>query len=78
VGDFTPNGPNKPLAESLRAYAETYAKEHCIFREKDYRLDPGHISLHQLADHLPTTTTYQQSVRASMRGVAEWMDCERC
>jgi hypothetical protein len=29
--------PNKPLAESLKALAETYAKEHSIFREKDYR-----------------------------------------
>jgi hypothetical protein len=74
VGDFTPSDPNKPLAESLRALAETYAKEHSIFREKDVHLDPGYIALHQLAEHLPTTATYQQSVSASMGGVAEWMD----
>jgi hypothetical protein len=59
VGDFTPSDPNKPLAESLRALAEAYAKKHSIFREKDYRLDPGYISLHQLADHLPATATYK-------------------
>ncbi len=73
LGDFTPSEPNKPLAESLRALAETYAKEHSIFREKDVRLDPGYISLHQLADHLPATVTYQQAVQASARGTAQWM-----
>lgn len=65
IGDFTPSDPNKPLADSLRALAETYAKEHSIFREKDYRLDPGFISLHKLADNLPITTTYQQSLQVS-------------
>ncbi|MBF4989790.1 hypothetical protein INP79_01600 [Methylophilus sp. QUAN] len=73
LGDFTPSDPNKPLAESLRALAESYAKEHSIFREKDVRLDPGYISLNQLADHLPATATYQQAVQASARGAAEWM-----
>lgn len=69
LGDFTPSDPNKPLAESLRALAESYAKEHSIFREKDVRLDPGYISLNQLADHLPAAATYQQAVLAS----AQWM-----
>lgn len=73
IGDFTPSDPTKPLAESLRALAETYAQEHSIFREKDYRLDPGYISLHQLADHLPATVTYQQAVQAAARGAAKWM-----
>ncbi len=73
LGDFTPSEPSKSLAESLRALAETYTKEHSIFREKDYRLDPGYISLHQLADHLPATVTYQQAVQASTRGAAQWM-----
>lgn len=73
LGDFTPSDPTKPLAESLRALAETYAQEHSIFREKDVRLDPGYISLHQLADHLPATTTYQQAVQAAARGAALWM-----
>lgn len=73
IGDFTPSDPTKPLAELLRALAETYAQEHSIFREKDYRLDPGYISLHQLADHLPATTTYQQAVQAAARGAALWM-----
>jgi len=73
LGDFTPSDPNKLLAESLRALAETYAKEHSIFREKDVRLDPGYLSLNQLADHLPATATYQQAVRASARSVAQWM-----
>jgi hypothetical protein len=73
LGDFTPSEPSKPLAESLRALAESYAKEHSIFREKDVRLDPGYISLNQLADHLPATATYQQAVQASARGAAEWM-----
>lgn len=76
LGDFTPSEPTKPLAESLRALAETYTKEHSIFREKDYRLDPGYISLNQLADNLPATATYQQAVQASARGAAEWMGLE--
>jgi hypothetical protein len=73
IGDFTPSDPNKPIAESLRALAETYAKEHSIYREKDYRLDPGYLSLHQLAEHLPATATYQQVVRASTLGAAQWI-----
>lgn len=73
LGDFTPSDPNKPLAESLRALAETYAQEHSIFRDKDIRLDPGYLSLHKLADHLPATATYQQAVIASARGAAQWM-----
>lgn len=73
LGDFIPSDPAKPLAESLRALAETYALEHSIFREKDIRLDPGYLSLHQLADHLPATATYQQAVQASARGAAQWM-----
>lgn len=76
LGDFTPSEPNKPLAELLRALAETYTKEHSIFREKDYRLDPGYRSLHQFADHLPSTATYQQAVQASARGAAQWMGLE--
>jgi hypothetical protein len=68
-----PSDSDKPLAESLRALAETYALEHSIFREKDIRLDPGYLSLHQLADHLPATATYQQAVEASARGAAKWM-----
>lgn len=73
LGDFTPSDPTKPLAELLRALAETYAKEHSIFREKDVRLDPGYLSLYKLANHLPTTATYQQAVQASAHGVAHWM-----
>jgi len=73
LGDFTPSEPSKPLAESLRALAESYAKEHSIFREKDVRLDPGYISLNQLANHFPATATYQQAVQASARGAAQWM-----
>lgn len=46
VCNFTPSDPNKSLAESLRELAETYTKEHSIFREKDYRMDPGYISLY--------------------------------
>lgn len=74
LGDFTPSNPHKPLAESLRALAEAYAREHSIFREKDIRLDPGFISLHQLAEHVPTHATYQQAVQASARGAAQWME----
>lgn len=73
LGDFTPSDPGKPLADSLRALAETYAKEHSIFREKDVRLDPGYLSLHQLAVNLPASATYQQAVQASTRGAAQWM-----
>jgi len=73
LGDFTPSDPNRPLAVSLRSLAETYAKEHSIFREKDYRLDPGYLSLNQLADHVPATATYQQAVQASARSAAQWM-----
>lgn len=73
LSDFSPSEPHKPLAESLRALADTYTREHSIFREKDVRLDPGYISLHQLADHLPATATYQQAVQASARGAAQWM-----
>lgn len=73
LGDFIPSAPNKPLAESLRALADTYAQEHSIFREKDIRLDPGYRSLHQLADHLPATATYQQAVEASAVGAAQWL-----
>ena len=74
LGDFTPSDPHKPLAESLRALAEAYAREHSIFREKDIRLDPGYISLHQLADHVPAHATYRQAVQASARGAAQWME----
>lgn len=73
LGDFTPSDPARPLAESLRALAHTYAREHSIFREKDVCLDPGYIALNQLADHLPATATYQQAVRASAQGAAQWM-----
>jgi hypothetical protein len=73
LGDFTPSEPDRPLAVSLRALAETYAKEHSIFREKNYQLDPGYLSLNQLADHLPATATYQQAVRASARSAAQRM-----
>lgn len=73
LGDFTPSEPGKPLADSLRALADTYAQEHSIYREKDIRLDPGYLSLHQLADHLPAIATYQQAVQASARGAAQWM-----
>jgi hypothetical protein len=57
----------------LRALAESYAREHSIYRELDYRMDPGYISLHQLADHLPADATYQQAVQASARGAAKFM-----
>lgn len=73
LGDFTPSEPSKPLADSLRSLADTYAQEHSIYLEKDIRLDPGYLSLHQLADHLPATATYQQAVQASARGAAQWM-----
>lgn len=73
LGDFMPSDVNKPLATSLRALAETYAQEHSIFREKDIRLDPGYLALHQLADHLPATATYQQAMQASALGAAQWM-----
>ncbi len=73
LGDFTPSDPQHPLADALRALAETYAQEHSIFREKDVRLDPGYRSLHQLAAHLPASATYQQAVAASSRGAAQWM-----
>ena len=73
LGDFTPSDPDKPLAESLRALAETYAKEHSIFREKDYRLDSGYISLHQIADTLPESATYKQVALASKLGSAQKM-----
>lgn len=49
----TPSSSNKPLAESLRARAEPHAREHSIFREKDYLLEPNYILLHQRANHLP-------------------------
>lgn len=73
LGDFTSSDPSKPLAESLRALAEAYTKEHSIFREKDHRLDPGYQALQRLADHLPVSATYQQAVQASARGAAQWM-----
>jgi hypothetical protein len=73
LDEFIPSDPGKPLAESLTALADTYTKEHSIFREKDYRLDPGYLSLHQLAGHLPATATYQQVVRASTLGAAQWI-----
>ncbi|SDK69052.1 hypothetical protein SAMN05192566_2068 [Methylophilus rhizosphaerae] len=59
------------LPNYLRALAETYAKEHHLFREKDARLDPGYLSLHQLADHLPASATYQQAVQASAHDAAQ-------
>ncbi len=73
VQDFTPSHPDKPLAGLLRHFAESYAKEHSIYRAQDYRLDPGYISLYQLADNLPVDATYQQAVQASARGAAELM-----
>lgn len=73
VGDFIPSEPNKPLAESLRALAKSYAKEHSIFREKDYRLDPGYISLHEVAAYLPANATYQRVVLYSKPGATQIM-----
>jgi hypothetical protein len=73
VGDFTPSDPNKPLAESLRELAETYAKEHSIFREKDVRLDPGYIALYQLADHIPDNATCQQAIVASSQNATKYI-----
>lgn len=73
IRDFTPSNPNKPLAESLRELAETYTLEHSIYRENDYRLDPAYLSLHKLADNLPPLATYQQAVKASALGAAEFM-----
>lgn len=77
LGDFIPSNVNKPLAESLRALAESYAQEHSIFREKDIRLDPGYLALHELANHLPATATYQQATLASAQGAARWMELDR-
>jgi hypothetical protein len=73
IQDFIPSHPDKPLPDLLRALAESYAREHSIYRELDYRMDPGYISLHQLADHLPADATYQQAVQASARGAAKFM-----
>jgi hypothetical protein len=73
IQDFTPSDPNKPLAESLRALAESYIKEHSIFREKDYRLDPAYTSLNKLANNLPKFATYQQVAQASALGAAQYM-----
>lgn len=73
IRDFVPSDPNKPLAESLRALAEAYPKEHSIFREKDYRLDPAYASLNKLANNLPTFATYQQATQASALGAAKYM-----
>jgi hypothetical protein len=73
VGDFKPSDPNKPIAESLRALAETYAKEHSIFREKDWRLDPGYISLYKLAEQISATVTYQQLLEASKGVAKQWI-----
>jgi hypothetical protein len=69
------DGPTSLLTKPVKYYevAETYAKEHSIFREKNYQLDPGYLSLNQLADHLPATATYQQAVRASARSAAQRM-----
>lgn len=73
LGAFTPSVPTRPLAESLRALADSYAKEHSIFRAWDIRLDPGYQSLHRMADLLPADATYQQAVRASARGGRPWL-----
>jgi hypothetical protein len=73
IRDFVPSDPNKPLAESLKALAETYVKEHSIFREKDYRLDPAYTSLNKLADNLPKFATYQQVAQASAQGAAKYL-----
>ena len=73
VRDFVPSDPNKPLAESLRALAEAYPKEHSIFREKDYRLDPAYASLNKLANNLPKFATYQHATQASALSAANYM-----
>jgi hypothetical protein len=73
IQDFTPSDPDKPLAESLRALAEAYVKEHSIFRAKDYRLDPAYVSLNNIADKLPESATYEQVVQASALGAAQHM-----
>jgi hypothetical protein len=73
IRDFVPSEPNKPLAESLRALAEAYPKEHSIFRGKDYRLDPAYASLNELANNLPKFATYQQATQASAQGAAKYM-----
>ena len=73
IQDFIPSHPGKPLADLLRIFAESYAREHSIYRELDHRLDPGYISLHRIADHLPADATYQQAVQASACGAAKFM-----
>ena len=73
IRDFVPSDPNKPLAESLRALAEAYPKEHSIFRGKDYRLDPAYASLNKLANNLPKFATYQHVTQASALGAANYM-----
>lgn len=73
IQDFTPSEPNTSLAVLLRAFAELYTKEHSIYRERDFRLDPAYQSLNAMADRLPTRATYQQAVLASTIGAKKYM-----
>lgn len=73
IRDFIPSLPNLPLAGSLKDFADAYAKEHSIFRDKDICIDPAWIALHKLAASIPTTATYREAVQASWIGAAAYM-----
>lgn len=73
IQGFTPTNPQQSLAELLKTFAELYIKEHSIFREKDFRLDPAYQALNEIANKLPSQATYQQAALASAIGAAKYM-----
>jgi len=74
IQDFAPSKPDIPLVTLLKAFAESYVKEHSIYREKDFKLDPAYQALSQLAKKIPANATYQQAVKASATGAAQFLD----
>lgn len=73
IQDFTPSEPEKPITALLSAFAESYAKEHSIYRQYDFKLDPAFQSLRALAEKIPTHATYQQAAQASAIGAAQYL-----
>jgi hypothetical protein len=74
IEDFIPSNPKIPLTRLLKEFAECYAKEHSIYRLKDFKLDPAYISLHEIANKIPESITYQHAVKASAIGAAKYLN----
>lgn len=73
IQDFAPSNSQQALPELLRAFALSYVREHSIFREKDFRLDPAYQALNEIANRLPSQATYQQAATASAIGAAKYI-----